>query len=198
MKTVSQALAELVSHLRRLKVRWALVGGMGVSARAEPRFTRDVDVAVSIEEDKDAEVIVRGLTTAGFTIIALVEQEATSRLATVRLAPPAGDEHGVIIDLLFASSGIENEIVSSAEEVEILDGLVVPLARTGHLLALKILSNDPDRRPQDGQDIVSLLAHADRAEIDRAREALETITRRGCNRDRDLQQLLENALASRP
>ena len=86
MTTVSQALSALVSHLRRLKVRWALVGGMAVSARTEPRFTRDVDVAVSIEEDDDAETIVRSLTAAGFNVIALVEQEATSRLATVRLA----------------------------------------------------------------------------------------------------------------
>jgi predicted nucleotidyltransferase len=198
MTTVSQALSALVSHLRRLKVRWALVGGMAVSARTEPRFTRDVDVAVSIEEDDDAETIVRSLTSAGFNVIALVEQEATSRLATVRLAPPAGNEHGVIIDLLFASSGIENEIVNSAEEIEILEGLVVPLARTGHLLALKILSNDPDRRPQDGQDIASLLAHTDQAEIDLARKALETITSRGFDRSRDLMQLLEDALTARP
>ena len=198
MTTVSQALSELVSHLRRLKVRWALVGGMAVSARAEPRFTRDVDFAVSVDDDKTAKGIVRALTAAGFTVLTIVEQEATSRLSTVRLAPPGGDEHGVIVDLLFASSGIESEIVDSAEEIALLEGLVVPLATTGHLIALKILSNDPVQRPQDGQDIANLLEHADPAEVTRAREALEMITSRGFNRNRDLVPLLEDALSRRP
>ncbi len=38
---------------------WALVGGLAVSARAEPRFTRDVDLAVSVRDDRDAEDAVR-------------------------------------------------------------------------------------------------------------------------------------------
>jgi ActR/RegA family two-component response regulator len=197
MTTVSQALSELVSHLRRLNVRWALVGGMAVSARAEPRFTRDVDVAISVEDDNTAETIVRALAAAGFTVLTIVEQEAASRLSTVRLAPPGGDEHGVIVDLLFASSGIEREIVDCAEEIELLEGLVVPLARTGHLIALKVLSNDPVQRPQDAQDIASLLQHAEPAELRRAREALATISRRGFDRKRDLLSLFEDTLSER-
>ena len=35
--------------------RLALVGGLAVSARAEPRFTRDVDLAVAVVSDDEAE-----------------------------------------------------------------------------------------------------------------------------------------------
>jgi hypothetical protein len=31
-----------------LRVPWALIGGLAVSVRAEPRFTRDIDLAVAV------------------------------------------------------------------------------------------------------------------------------------------------------
>lgn len=43
------------------------------------------------------------------------------------------------MDLLFASSGIEHEIVAAADPLEVLPDLTVPVARTGHLIALKPL-----------------------------------------------------------
>ncbi len=63
---------------------------------------------------------------------------------------------GRVVDVLFASSGIEPEIVRSAEAIEILPGLVVPVARTGHLIALKLLARDDESRPQDLADLRSL------------------------------------------
>jgi hypothetical protein len=45
---VESTLRDVVSDLDGLDVGWALVGGLAVSARAEPRTTRDVDVAVAV------------------------------------------------------------------------------------------------------------------------------------------------------
>jgi hypothetical protein len=59
------------------------------------------------------------------------------------------DEEGIVLDLLFASSGIEPEIVMASEVLEILPGLELPVARTSHLIALKVLSRDDVRRPTD-------------------------------------------------
>ncbi|HEY3604485.1 MAG TPA: hypothetical protein VGL04_07415 [Sporichthyaceae bacterium] len=42
-------------------------------------------------------------------------------------------------DLLFASSGIEDVVVAEAVTTTVLPGLVVPVARPGHLVALKLL-----------------------------------------------------------
>ena len=38
-----------------------LVGGLAVSARCEPRFTRDIDIAVALADDAQAEKLVRAL-----------------------------------------------------------------------------------------------------------------------------------------
>jgi hypothetical protein len=51
------------------------------------------------------------------------------------MAPADGDSAIMIVDLLFASSGVEAEVVGAAENLEVLPGLWVPVARAGHLLA---------------------------------------------------------------
>jgi len=124
-----------------------------------------------------------------------VEQEATRRLATIRLIPPGERERGVVVDLLFASSGIEPEIVAGAQIVEVMAGLSVPVARAGHLIALKILARDDERRPQDHVDLRALRVKADAATWDLARSALTLITERRFNRGRDLLAALEQLRA---
>jgi hypothetical protein len=59
---------------------------------------------------------------------------------------------GVVIDVLFASSGIEQEILATADVIGVLPGLSVPVARTDHLIVLKALAAD-ETRPQDEADI---------------------------------------------
>jgi len=48
------ALAAICGELVRLGRRFALVGGLAVSVRAEVRFTRDVDIVVLVADDPDA------------------------------------------------------------------------------------------------------------------------------------------------
>lgn len=186
MNSLALALRRLDGDLNRVGVRWALIGGLAVSVRAEPRFTRDVDVAVAIDSDAEAEAVARSMMSNGYEVLATVEQEATGRLATVRLVPPVPDVRSVVVDLLFASSGIEPELVDSAELREIDLGLVIPVARTGHLIALKLLARDDEHRPLDAADLLALRAVADEVEWVRAQEAVELITARGYHRGRDL------------
>ena len=133
LSRVQSALGRACADLKRLKCKHALIGGLAVAVRTEPRFTRDADVAVSVADDGEAEALIRELQVLGYRVAALVEQEATRRLATIRLIPPGERERGVVVDLLFASSGIEREIVASAQVVEVMPGLSVPVARAGHL-----------------------------------------------------------------
>jgi hypothetical protein len=87
-------------------------------------------------------------------------------------------DESTMIDLLFASSGIESEMVKAAEDFEITPNFKVPIARVGHLIALKVLSKNEETRPQD----VDLLLVADETERNRAREAVKLIIQRGYNR----------------
>ncbi len=179
--------------LEKLGVEWAMIGGLAVSARSEPRFTRDVDLAVAVADDREAERLIRELQQAGYRVLVVLEQEVSGRLATVRFQPPGGDQHGVILDLLFASSGIEPEIVRTASLIEVFPDIELPVARVGELLALKVLARDDERRPQDAIDIRALLLGATDEDLAVAKRSLEVITERGYHRDRDLLAELERA-----
>jgi hypothetical protein len=181
--------------LADLRLRWALVGGLAVSARTEPRFTRDVDLVIAVSGDREAEQAVHSLQQRGYQVQALVEQEAAGRLATARLAPRGGDAAGVVLDILFASSGIEHEIVDAAEPLEVLPGLRIPVATVGYLLALKLLSRDDRTRPQDRADLAQLVRAAEPADLQVARRAVALIQARGFQRARDLAGDLERLIA---
>jgi predicted nucleotidyltransferase len=196
LSTLEAALRSIAAELGRRQVRWALVGGLAVSARAEPRTTRDVDLVVSMPDDAASEQLVFQLSSAGWDVTATIEQDAAGRLATVRLRPPLEKRsRGVVVDLLFASSGIESEIAADAEAIEILPGLVIPVATLGHLVALKVLARDDRTRPRDAEDLRALLSEATPADVASARAALERITALGFHRGKDLAAALDGALA---
>lgn len=175
------AASQVLSALRRENVDGCIVGGLAVSARCDPRFTRDVDIAVVVDTDEHAEALVRALSSHGLRTAGLVEQEAVGRLAMARLST----EDGLSVDLLIASSGIEAEVVASAETLEVVRGMLLPVARTGHLIALKLLSVAPGRET-DAADLRSLAAVATDDEWNLASGAVAQIQERGFARGRQL------------
>ncbi|MGH8873015.1 MAG: nucleotidyl transferase AbiEii/AbiGii toxin family protein [Acidimicrobiia bacterium] len=183
------SLRRRVADLKDLGVGFALVGGLAVSVRAEPRLTRDADFVLAVADDLEAEQVVRNLVVAGYVPGTIVEQEATGRLATIRLSHPR--DPGVVTDLLFASSGIEGEIVAAAEMIEVLPGLIIPVATIGHLIAMKLLARDDRQRPTDADDLRALGEVADEAAWSTAKDAVRAIAARGYNRGRDLDAALE-------
>ncbi len=191
MTRLQEALSRLAADLNELDLDWAVVGGLAVSARAEPRTTRDVDVAVVAASDQQAEQVVSTLTARGYLIEAVLEHKMTGRMATVRFRAPGESLQGVLVDLFFASSGVEPEVVGAAGVLELWPGMSVPVATTGHLLALKILAS----RPKDLEDIQWLLENANSVELRRARETLALISERGFDRDKDLLTMFETVQA---
>ncbi len=191
MVGLQKVLIQLAADLRELRQRWALVGGLAVSVQAEPRTTRDLDVVLAVKNDTEAEILVRDLRARGYELEAVLEQEATGRLATARLLAPGEEVGGIIVDLLFCSSGVEAEIVASCDPIEMLPGLTVPVATIGHLLALKVLA----ARAKDLADIETLLEEATAFDIDTARTLLALMTERGYSRNRDLAAIFKKSLS---
>ncbi len=132
MNRLAGTLAQVSGDLDQLAVSWAVVGGLAVSVRGEPRLTRDIDVAVSVESDRDSE--------------------------------------------------------------RIFPSLRVPVARRPHLIAMKLLARDDRVRPQDFDDLRSLLLQATEEEISDARRLLALITQRGFARRRDLGVALDDVV----
>jgi hypothetical protein len=198
---IQQVFKQAATDLDTLGAHWAVIGGLAVASRATPRFTADVDFAISVADDSEAESLVHRMQIRGYAVGMMLEQDYVDRLSTVRLTRPVAGSSQVFIDLLFASSGIEDQIVAGADRLEIWPEIVVPIAKTGHLVALKLLSQD-ERRLQDQLDLQSLLAVAKPADLADAREAISLIAKRGFNRERDLARdlddLVRNELGPKP
>jgi predicted nucleotidyltransferase len=185
--SVEQQLRKAALDMAKVGAHFAVVGGLAVSARAEPRMTRDADLAVAVQDDQEAEQVVFAMQAIGYTVRAVIEQEATGRMSTVRLETSGS----VITDLLFASSGIEQEIVDRANRITVIPGLVLPVASVGDLVAMKLLARDDRQRPADADDLRALREVATASDWEIARVAVTAIQTRGFNRGRDLILSLE-------
>jgi hypothetical protein len=185
--SVESALRSSAADLNAALVRWALVGGLAVSARTVPRFTQDLDFAIAVASDAEAQDVVHRLRSRGYYPVEVLEQDYVERLSGIRLGRKGSE---VLVDLLFASSGIENEVVANADRLEVLPHLTVPVATTPHLIALKVLAG----RSQDLTDLGYLIPSASPAELDAAREAVKLIQARGFNREQDVVADLETLI----
>jgi hypothetical protein len=119
----------------------------------------------------------------GYALETVIEQRALGRLATVRLLHRSMP--GVFIDLLFSSSGIEREVVASAERISYRRGATLRVAVVGHLIALKVLS-ESEARLQDRIDLRLLARVATPADWAMAEAAVRLIRSRGFHRGRAL------------
>jgi hypothetical protein len=188
---LSQALSDLIAALRAQNVSTAVVGGLAASARGEARFTRDVDVAIAVEDDAGAEAVIFSLSQAGYAVLATVEQEATGRLATARLR----NVEGIVCDLIFATCGIEPEVVESAEPIELFPDLVVPTATAEALLAMKTLSAS-SRRARDLEDIQAIVRRNPGFDEALVKRLLSSIESRGYARGENLLEKWQGLVAN--
>ena len=154
MSPVEGALRRTIADLDRLRVDFALIGGLAVSIRTEPRFTRDVDCAIAVDDDRSAERFVAELVGIGYRATTQIEPDARGRLATARLRGPADPD--VTVDLLFASSGFERDLVARAERLELLPGLTCKVATVADLIALKLRARDDELQPLDRAELIAL------------------------------------------
>jgi Nucleotidyl transferase AbiEii toxin, Type IV TA system len=183
------ALAAVCRELTARNREFALVGGLAVSVRAEIRFTRDVDIAVDVKDDADAESLVYELHHVGYSPLASVEHQTQGRLATIRLFSP----QGVVVDLLFASSGIEDRIIGRATRLDMGAAGIVPVANAEELLAMKLLSMS-NTRLQDRIDAQRLFQFVPALDLEVVRSHLRLITERGFARGQDLEAKLQTVL----
>lgn len=159
------ALCEFVLTARQLGIHWTLIGGLAVSLRTEPRTTTSVDALVAVKNPDEFDRLADRLHTAGSVGVCHWESLDTGRVSLIR-SHFLGSARGVRLNLLAVWSGIGQRIVAASTLLDA--GIVVPVARLGHLLALKTLAG----RDQDLRDFPPLLAHATACDVNDAREVL--------------------------
>ena len=187
-------LETVAQDLNQLQVSWALIGALAVSVRTESRSTRDIDVALAVSTTEAQDDLVHRLSVLGYRNEQLLMHVLPVRKLGVRLEIRGDNQFPLALDLLFSSSGIEAEILAAASRVEMFPGLFVPVASRGHLIAMKVLSQNETDRLRDRVDLQQLLYQASAADIAIAEAGLKLIAQRGFGRDKDLLADLRNFL----
>ncbi len=179
-------LKTVAEDLNQLQVDWALIGALAVSVHTEPRSTRDIDIAIALETIKAQDELVQHLIRLGYGNEQLLRHVLLVRKLGVRLEVRGNCEFPLALALLFSSSGIEPEIVAGASRLEMFPGLFVPVASRGHLIAMKVLSQNETDRLRDRVDLQQLLHQASVEDIASAEAGLKLIIERGFDRSKDL------------
>jgi hypothetical protein len=121
-------------------------GAQAVIAYGVPRLSADVDVTVQLAPD-DPERFARDMDAAGFTI-RVTDLDFVRR---TRVMPFVHRATAMPLDVVLAGSGLEDEFMDRAREVDI-GGTVVPLIRLDDLIIAKVLAG----RPKDVDDAANL------------------------------------------
>jgi len=174
------SLRKAITALEDEGIPFAVVGGLAVGVRAEPRITRDIDLVVPVADDAEGEAKLLVLQRRGFAIESVFERKG-GRLSTVRTRHPVAPE--VLVDFLLSNCLIEAEIVEQAGREVVAHGAECLVAQSWHLLAMKVLAN----RKKDQADIQLLIEGGTKATVRKAREALDLMQKRGAAPGRNLE-----------
>ena len=149
-------LADAAQVLETRGIRFALIGGLAVSLRGQPRMTVDVDLVILADIDQ-ALRLAQELSSTPFEPLFPGVEEVVARSF---ILPLRHRSTGIRVDVAIGMSGFEQQAVSRATTVTIGD-VRVPVVAVEDLLVMKALAG----RPQDDQDIRGLVA-AQRDAID--------------------------------
>ena len=143
------------------RVPAAVVGGVAVSLLGRPRFTRDIDALVDLDETRWPD-LVEAARRAGIVprIEDALEFASRSRVLLLRHVPSQVD-----IDVILAGLPFERSAVAAAQLRSVGD-LMVRLPRVEDLMIMKAVA----QRPQDLLDLAGLIAAHPEADLAMVRQ----------------------------
>ncbi len=146
--SIRLALAELVEALRTIEVRALFMGGLATLAQSRPRPTDDLDLFVHPEDACD---LLHHLETCGF------ETEETDPRWLYKAF-----RHGVLVDLVFRSSGdiyLDDEMLEHATELEV-KGETLRLVSPEDLAVIKAIAT-AEHSAHHWYDALAIIARHD-------------------------------------
>jgi hypothetical protein len=137
-------LADAIAMLESRGIACAVIGGLAVSLRGQPRMTVDVDLVMAADVE-DALRLARELPGTPFEpLFAGVEEVINAAY----ILPLRHRTTGIRVDLAIGMSGFERDAIERARTLVIAD-TTAPVVTVEDLLVMKALAG----RPQDEQDI---------------------------------------------
>ena len=141
-------LHDVAEFLSEQHIAFALIGGMAVAIRGEPRSTLDVDVIIDCDVDRGLQ-LVEVLSKSKFRPLF----EGIERvLRTGLLMPIVHREFGIKVDIALGMSGFEQEAIRQSTTAKI-GTENIPVVRSEYLLVMKQLA----ARPRDLDDIAKII-----------------------------------------
>ncbi len=157
---LADVLKDLVDWLAAAGVRGIVIGGVAASLLARPRFTRDVDVLVLLEDDRWEDFVASGAPLGFFPRRdGVLEFARRARVLLMRHAPSQID-----VDVVIGTLPFEQEVVDRASVV-VVDQVSMPLPSPEDLIVMKAVA----RRPTDLADIESIMDAHPKLDLRRVR-----------------------------
>jgi hypothetical protein len=163
---VQPAALELLSDLAAVLPRWGrwyLCGAQAVIAYGVPRLSADVDVTLRLDPD-DPDAFAREMDLAGFAL----RVDDADFVRRTRVMPFVHLRTGMPLDVVLAGSGLEDEFLERAGQIEV-GSIRLPVIDREDLVIAKVLAG----RPKDLEDAGKLWRlHGDALSADRIRRVL--------------------------
>jgi predicted nucleotidyltransferase len=153
MKPLLEALHELVELFDRLNIDYAIMGGIAVRVHGIARPTQDIDLVVSLERDRLADLFDE-VEALGYTVPETYRTGWVDNVAgmpLVKLRRYIG-EHGLDVDVFIADSPFQEGMLQRATLVEI-DGFQGRVISSEDLILLKLKAS----RHRDLADVLDIL-----------------------------------------
>lgn len=137
---------ELLSLLEKYKVRYLVVGGYAVMKYTEPRFTKDLDLWISTDEE-NAKAVFAALREFGAPLKDLTHRDFAEEGYFYKMGNPP-----FRVDIMMSIPGMTFEDAWPRREKVALAGLTLPFISRADLIKAKVASG----RPQDLLDVEKL------------------------------------------
>ncbi|TMB72302.1 MAG: hypothetical protein E6J54_10530 [Deltaproteobacteria bacterium] len=153
-------LGALIAWLQSENVSGLIIGGVAASLLGRPRFTRDVDVLILLDDDRWEKFLEAG---DRFGFVPRIDNAvAFARRSRVFLVHHK--ESGIDVDIALAGLPFEAESIEQAKWRKV-GNLTLPLPTPENLIIMKAIAH----RPQDMADIKSLVDANPKLDLRRVR-----------------------------
>jgi len=143
----AQLLERLAHALNDARLPYMIIGGQAVLLYGEPRLTRDIDITLGVDIDRQADVA-SAATKLGLAL--LVTPESFTKQAMV--LPCLDPATGIRVDFIFSFTPYERQAIERAVSVAIGQAQV-RFATAEDLIVHKMLAG----RPRDHEDVTGIL-----------------------------------------
>ena len=154
------ALRDFVAWLQDMHVPGAVIGGVAASLLGRPRFTRDIDALVLLDERDWSTFLARG----GEFGFAVRFSDALTFAHQARVLLVRHESSGIDIDIAFGALPFEEETIARTVWLDI-GGVILPLPVPEDLIIMKAVAH----RPRDMADIESILDAHPKLDLRRVR-----------------------------